>query len=610
MKTKAIFIVFTLLLVQGFFLACDEKVQEDAFYTFTGETVASFCENEENNLSIFARLIDESGAHPLLSVYGHFTCFAPTDEAFETYFKDEGISYEDLSNEEKKKIVYDHIIKGITMEYLSDFFEQGALPKSNMNDRELSISFVDEGDKQAILVNNSSKILSKDNEVHNGVVHIVNRVIKPSINDLLSVVKDAGYFRLFSEAFELTHLIDSMMADYDESYTDPSPGNDQVTIVISPELSYTVSVIHAKKLGYTIFAETDEVFATAGIQNLNDLIELAKEYYGTENLDDYTHRNNPLNKFISYHILDRRMATNSIIYSGGNTAQHAMDRRHEYYETFLKMRLIEIKAGNKINTLNDGSYVGVNEELSNLDAKNGYVHALTDVLVYDEYAMINDVLNKRMRIDAYAIPPQLTNNNIRWKNVGESFTISPELCGESFQFNPATKIIFWASNGWDDHQGDEVSIRGWYDFTLRLPPVPPGTYEIRFGYNAVFWRGITQLFIDGEICGIPVDLKITGDDPRVGWIADNQTMDNGEENDKMMRNRGYMKSGNSIINEGWGNILRNSINDLRVIVGTFSFTEYDYHYFRAKNVESENAEFHLDFIEYVPVSHLAVEDKE
>jgi uncharacterized surface protein with fasciclin (FAS1) repeats len=374
--------------------------------------------------------------------------------------------------------------------------------------------------------------------------------------------------------------------------------------------AYTVSVLHARKLAYTIFAETDETFAKAGINTLDDLIELAQKYYGTEHPADYTHRDNPLNRFISYHILDRRMATNSLIYSGGNTAQHAMDRRHEYYETFLKMRLMEIKAGNKINTLQDASYTGINEELSNLDAMNGYIHALTDVLVYDEYNMVNDVLNKRLRIDAYAIPPQLTNNNIRWKNVGESFTIPPWFCGEHFQFNDATKIILWASNGWDDHQGDEISIRGWYDFTLRLPPVPPGTYEIRFGYNAREWRGITQLFIDGEIQSIPIDLKINGDDPRVGWIADDQTTDNGVENDKMMRNRGYMKSGNSIINESYGNLLRNSKNDLRVIVGTFSFSEYGYHYFRAKNVESENAEFHLDFIEYVPVSHLAVEDRE
>jgi hypothetical protein len=150
---------------------------------------------------------------------------------------------------------------------------------------------------------------------------------------------------------------------------------------------------------------------------------------------------------------------------------------------------------------------------------------------------------------------------------------------------------------------------GWYDFSLRLPPVPPGTWEVRFGYNAVSWRGIAQLFIDEQIQGIPVDLSMNGLDFRVGWVDDASTPDNGVENDKMMRNRGYMKSGADIINESYKNILRHSSNDLRVIVGVFTWQDYNYHYFRAKNVESEGGEFHLDFIELVPVSYLDKEDR-
>jgi len=104
-------------------------------------------------------------------------------------------------------------------------------------------------------------------------------------------------------------------------------------------------------------------------------------------------------------------------------------------------------------------------------------------------------------------------------------------------------------------------------------------------------------------------LDAHGEDPRIGWIADEQTPDNGVENDKMMRNRGYMKSGADIVNEGYRNILRHSRADIRIIVGTFTFQEYDYHYFRAKNVEGEMKWFHLDFIEMVPVSFLEDEDR-
>ena len=618
MKITNVFAAF-LLLVSCYFYSCQEDVADDAFYTFSGETVTSFCKGVES-LSIFSQMVDESGYASLLSVYGHYTCFAPTNEAFEIYFRELGITYNDLRKEDKINLLNDHIIKGTSTEYLSESFQDGEIPTPNMNDRYLLISFrTDETtNKQVIWVNKSAPIEAKDNEIHNGVVHIVGRVVKPSQDNLLAVMQEVDHFKLFAEAFEKTNLIDSISEIYDYSYVDPSPGVDFVNVV-----GYDgIAIHHNKKLGYTIFAETDEVFKKAGINNLNDLVEFAKRYYGSQDLDDYTSRDNPLNKFISYHILDRQLPANGLIYtvntgggklpsnSNGNTASYAMDKRYEYYETLLKMRLMEIKAGNKINTRSNDAHVGVNELLSNLDAMNGYVHALTDVLVYDEAAMINDVLNKRIRMDAYAIPPQLTNNNIRWRNVGQSYTISPDFCGEHFKFNEATKIILWASYGWDDHQGDEISIRGWYDFTLRLPPVPPGTYEIRFGYSKASWRGIAQLFIDGEIVGIPIDLAIDGSDPRVGWIADSQTLDNGVENDKMMRNRGYMKSGNSIINESYGHLLRTAVNDLRVIVGTFTFQEYDYHTFRAKNVEREDGEFHLDFIEYVPVSHLDKEDRD
>ena len=99
--------------------------------------------------------------------------------------------------------------------------------------------------------------------------------------------------------------------------------------------------------------------ALKNITSISELVEFCKSYYGSEDLDDYTSRNNPLNKFISYHILNRQMSTNSFIYSGPNTSAYAMDQRYEYYETMLSKRMLEIKAGNKINTLSDGSYVGV-----------------------------------------------------------------------------------------------------------------------------------------------------------------------------------------------------------------------------------------------------------
>ena len=618
MKTKRI-IIFILGLISlslGLFHSCiNEDIKDEAFYTFTGESVASFCEGNEE-LSIFARIVEESGYKALLSLYGHYTCFAPTDSAFEAYFKEQNIRYEDLTESDKKAIIDDHVINDIEREYISDVFQDGALPFPNMGGRYLIVSYSTSGNRSIININKTAPIQSKDNLVHNGVVHILGNVIVFSDETLLKALQANDDFKLFAEAFELTNLVDSVSELYDMSYKDPSPGMDfGGTTTFRDE----ARIIHLKKFGYTLFAESDKVFAAAGITNISQLVSYAESYYGIADRGNYASRENALNKFISYHLLDRQMPSNEMIYSGGNTSPSGVNKRHEYYETMLNMRLIEIKApdvgstaGNQINTTRSGKFVGIDPALTDIEAFNGYVHGLTDILVYDETIMAQDVLHKRLRIDAMAIPSALTNNNIRWKNTNQPYTITSDFCGESFTFNPATKNVLWASHGWDDYQGDEISMNGWYDFTLRLPPVPPGTWEIRFGYNsdlANHTRGIAQIFFDGRIQGIPVNLDADGEDPRIGWIPDDQTPDNGVENDKMMRNRGYMKSGADIVNEGYRNILRHSRADIRIIVGTFTFQGYDYHYFRAKNVEGENRWFNLDFIEMVPVSFLEDEDR-
>ena len=616
MKTNKIIIFITGLISLGLVHSCmNDEVKDEAFYTFTGESVASFCENNEE-LSVFARIVEESGYRSLLSLYGHYTCFAPTDLAFDAYFTEQNIKYEDLTENDKKAIVRDHVINDVSREYISDEFQDGALPFPNMGGRYLVVSYTTSGNQSIININKTAPVTSKDNLVHNGVVHILGSVVVFSDETLLKVLKGDNNFKLFAEAFELTNLVDSVSELYDMSYKDPSPGID---FGGPTTFRSEARIIHTKKFGYTLFAEPDEVFTAAGITNISQLVSYAERYYGTAQRDNYTHRDNALNRFISYHLLDRQMPSNEMIYSGGNTAPSGVSKRHEYYETMLKMRLIEIKApdvgstaGNQINTTRSGQFTGFDPRYTDIEAFNGFIHGLTGILVYDENVMVQDVLHKRLRIDAMAIPSALTNNNIRWKNTNQPYTITADFCGESFTFNSATKNVLWASRGWDDYQGDEISMNGWYDFTLRLPPIPPGTWEIRFGYNSDLsghTRGIAQVFFDDQIQGIPVNLDVNGEDPRVGWIADDQTPDDGVENDKMMRNRGYMKSGADIVNESYRNILRHSRADIRIIVGTFTFQEYDYHYFRAKNVEGENKWFHLDFIEMVPVSFLDDEDR-
>jgi hypothetical protein len=168
-----------------------------------------------------------------------------------------------------------------------------------------------------------------------------------------------------------------------------------------------------------------------------------------------------------------------------------------------------------------------------------------------------------------------------------------------------TRLIYLAGrdeSGWCSFQGDELMGLGSYDITIRMLPIPPGTYEFRYGYSVYWKRGITQIYIDGKPIGIPLDLVIYADNPKIGWLLDISTEDNGVENDKMMRNRGYMK-GPTTFGSSPDKNARNDNVSLRRIVGTFTFTKYEPHYLRLKSVVDDNTkQLDIDFLEFVPKS--------
>ncbi|WP_231477984.1 fasciclin domain-containing protein [Xylanibacter brevis] len=600
----------TLAVVVALLASCNsDDLSGDSYYTFKGETVATYIENRPDSFAIFTKIVEDAGEYSLLSTYGHYTAFVPTDVAFDTYFKAHHTSLDALTKEEKQQIVYNHIIRSTAIDYLTKDFTEGALGTSNMNNRYVIISYATTGEgRHQIWVNKQSQITVPDVELHNGVVHVIDHVLEPSDETLGSILDQMPAYSIFAEALRLTHLNDSITETYDMTYKSP------YTTEFVNVLGYTMKPLQQRRLGYTLFAEPNSVMEAAGIHNIADLERYAQTYYGREDEADPTSRHNALNKFVSYHMLNRQMSTNSFIYNGVCTSSYYMGKRYEYYETMLENRLIEFKAGNHLNEQRDGRYVGIDESRSNIDGMNGFIHSLTDMLVYDETVMQHDVLNKRIRFDAYSIPPQLTNNNIRWKLTNldgfGGYTMSPDYCGDYLKFNDASKFIMWASDYWTNYQADEISVRGWYDVTVRMLPVPPGTYEIRLGYSARSWGGIAQLFVDGDIIGIPVSFNYTGEQPQIGWISDDQTTDNGAENDKMMRNRGYMKGPNSVYAINGQKTLRQNVGSLRFIVGTFTFQDYGPHYFRVKNIESELGEFHFDYLEYVPTSLIDTEDKD
>ena len=201
--------------------------------------------------------------------------------------------------------------------------------------------------------------------------------------------------------------------------------------------------------GYTAFLEPDQVFFDAGIYNFEDLKAKCAEWYPEADVNaPLTSAENPVNQFVGYHLLDRKLAYSRLVcykinpHSNFNSEKDLINfsDRNEYYETMNNklMKLTMPRSNPKyqttilINYSRDtdptvdpymNTIVHNPQDFRVLDtlyadfaaeALNGTIHAIDKILIYNEDVMGGRVLNDIIRVDFSAICSELTNNDIRW----------------------------------------------------------------------------------------------------------------------------------------------------------------------------------------------------
>jgi hypothetical protein len=261
------------------------------------------------------------------------------------------------------------------------------------------------------------------------------------------------------------------------------------------------------------------------------------------------------------------------------------------------------------------------EEFKN-QATNGWIYTIDKILIYNDDEMATNILQERMRWDVFSLFPELTNNDVRWKLEDAKYTmvyIPENYCKRLRHRNTDTNIYYlrphvgnWAG-GYANYQGDEMLVTGKYDFEYRIPFVPEGRYEIRFGFSTSDARGVAQFYFDDKICGIPLDMRNTNAD-FMGWFEESDNESENRKNDKSMRNRGFMKAPASIALPGDGGPknMRYTSTALRRVIGTYdinynsSNAKDNEYWLRFKDVteggsETKPNEFNQDYLEIVPI---------
>ena len=653
--------------------SCVDVIDMSNRYTFTGKTVAQYLEENEETFSDFIYILKRGEKFNLMKAYGTYTCFAPTNDAVERYLFEQDSIYRASLLPDSKKVIWTGITSPKLEElsdsmctviskthilgdsYLTTEMEGDVVPTKNLNDRYLTMSFGNDPETlQSIMYINGARIISPDEQMENGVVHAISSVLNPSSNTVPAVIEDMPFLSIFSEALVKTGLEEKLQDYKDFSYVDGE------SYAGNYDGNGNSSFPPTRYYGFTAFCEPDELFHSLDIYSIDDLYARCKEWYPKATDTDFTSPNNALYKFMAYHLVNKKLLfTRLVCYNltleTYNSEVNLVKRsdRFEYYETMqgTLMKVTRPLSNAKYQT---DVLVNYSRDLTNAsnpyrstcgernipvnikiydpsvisqdsihypgfmqEALNGSIHLLDNVLIYDEDVMSGYVLNEIMRFDFSSLVPEFTNNEVRWCSRGKAGILKtneyyiPKGYGSNLVYNTEeTRLYYLCPNQtWHNYQGDEMMGLGAFDFKYKMPPVPEGTYEIRMGYSANNNRHVIQFYVDDEVTGIPVDLRILLNTPNIGYIADAQTDDNGIANDKNMKNRGYVKGPTTYYYNG--SILARDDNSVVRKVITTKYLGPGEHWVRFKNVKEDDngkAQFMHDYLEIVPVGYLRRED--
>ncbi len=655
----------------------------ESYRTFEGEMVADFVSGRDN-LTEFNKAMQKADAGVLLESYGRYTCFVPTDDAMRAWYAERGATLEEMDVKTVREMVYYHLIDGQTNAvnaFKTEEFPEGAFPVQNMIGRYLTASVRPGSGYWAIKTGEEfANIVNPNNEMLNGVVHVVDRVLEGN-NDLLPdfVVNNKRY-SIFGQALLATGWRDAMLEIEDPTYEPPLATTfpDGTSVGSFPKGFYEWPM--AKKYFYTCLAESDSIMELReGIKNLDDLRAYAKRIY-PEGADvaDETDPRNSLHKFVGYHFLDVQRAKNKFVVNKGFVSMwdwftwydYICDENYrveQYYVPLQPNTLLSVQNANTVdkdsktgkgipvfncalspynpaytsivtmeNSYNGTPIIRILDEESDQYCQNGVLHGLNNMLVYSREVKA-DVFHRRLRMDMRTFMSEGVNNGVIYdgdKDYNWYIASYPDGYFKNIDFtsNSNTYMMYEGTTPHDYLHGDRFWLTGNFDFKIKVGPIPAGNYEIRLGYAVNTSKGaVVQSYMDGVPCGIPVDSRVSAYSGDTGWIQDwlaiqesgssrfagmgeSEEDPYGLENDKNLRNHGFMKAPNSFVGVnyhalGYGDNLtaRNVDVRLRKILGVFPFTEDGTHELRL--VAMRAGEFILDFIEFIPTDLLEDEDQ-
>lgn len=544
--------------------SCNDEPDGDNFYSFTGQMMSEYL-TANTQYSQFATIVQRAGLMDQLSAYGHYTCFAPTNDAVNAYLAKVGKSMETLTDADCDTLARTHLVNVMySVSEMGGESSTSVLPTQNMMRRNLQITHdKDENGNSVVVVNGNSRVFfeHQDDSVENGIMQPVNAVIENSTLSVPSLIKKNPRVSIYMQALEATKLVEKLEAYKDNDY-DPKDYEEKIQYMTGGSIYEVANPPDQHLYGFTAFLVPDEILKNNhNVTDLRGLYDLACGIYDAMYPDDvnkpehaFDHLTDPINplyRFMAYHLLDRNVqGYNYLTVRDDVGVDKSLANTTDWYTTMLPYTMIKVERLNVakwqgpngilgdryINRRYDDTHTerGVHIQPSVepeyiTDGNNGVYFYIDDIIAFDETTR-DVVQNCRIRMDFSTIFPEIMSNNIRMNGTytkdDESKYDDSYKYGKNYFF-PAgyLKNVTFSDNNTGGHfiyrrprcnyysmHGDEMIANGVFDLEFVIPPVPfESDWQIRLGFAPMdasqgASRGIFQIYFDDVAQGIPLNM--------------------------------------------------------------------------------------------------------
>jgi uncharacterized surface protein with fasciclin (FAS1) repeats len=441
-NNRLIRITFVVFLTIAFLNCTSEKFKES-----TDETVNITDYIKQNDdYSLFLEMLELTNYASFMNTYGTYTLFLPNNDAINKYLNDVGVtSLKDVPIKDLQDIVKLHILDS---KVNTTSFTDGKIITPSEYGQFLITGAANSNGVTSITVNRSANIVASNLEVGNGVIHVIDKVLRVANKTLAQTIEADPTLTIFTQALKATGWYDKLNQPVED------------TKKIESYLS--------------VLAQTDDVFISAGINNLADL-KLK-----------YSHLNNPLdvkdslNLFVSYRIIPK------LQYLADLAITQAV-------ETKAPLEVISVKLSKDTLLLNQEIFNGILEKgivikriKSDVTASNGVLHSVNknffikkrlpapvyfDVADQPEFRKLTSIFRKHLGLTASLLQSQISD--ITW--VGA---------------NPITYLDGKAGTstggGWHGDLLEIFRFRTGYiqDVVFKTPVIIKGKYKVWVNYRA------------------------------------------------------------------------------------------------------------------------------